>query len=97
MGRGLIACKDVVYTGAALEVELTPTMPRGYLTGRVLLDETPPVPFAGIYLGASILSGPPGNLGATRGPDGSFKSTYPEREGLANLRFVSAPDDYYVV
>ena len=96
VGRGVLsACKDVVYTGAALEVDLTPTMPRGYLTGRVLLDETPPVPFAGVYLGAS-LSGWPGNLGATSGPDGSFKSTYPEREGLATLRFLEVPDGYYV-
>jgi hypothetical protein len=96
MGRALSACKDVVYTGAALEVELTPTTPQGFLTGRVLLDETPPVPFAGVYFGATLLSGWPGNLFATSGPDGSFKSPYPEREGVAILRLLDLPDGYYV-
>ena len=92
------ACRDVVYTGAAMEVALTVTRPRGFFTGRVLLEQpdgAAAVPIAGVNVGA-VGVGPGANFGGTSGTDGSFKSTFEVQDGPATLRFLHAPDGYYV-
>jgi hypothetical protein len=92
------ACADVVYTGAAMNVTLTPQPRRAFLTGRVLLDEQPltaPVPVADVGIGA-VGIGTGANFGARSGADGSFKSQVPVKDGPAVLRYFDVPDGYYL-
>lgn len=89
------ACVDVVYTGAAMNVVVPVRTRKAFLTGRVLLDEQPPTPIAGVTIGVVGIGGG-ANFGATSGPSGFFRSPAPVRDGPAKPNFLSAPDGYYI-
>lgn len=88
MATGRNACAEVVYTGDPQEITLVIKNPEGYLTGRVMLEQTdgtPAVPLAGV-----------GVAGATSGTDGFFKSLHPVQDGTITMRFTDAPDGFYI-
>jgi hypothetical protein len=89
------ACTEIVYTGSAMNVALTPQPRRAFLTGRVLLEGQEPMPVADVAIGAVGIGGG-ANFGATSGPDGSFKSRTPVKDGPLVLRYLRIPDGHYL-
>jgi hypothetical protein len=89
------ACVDIVYAGAAMNVVVPVRTRTAFFTGRVLLDEEPAVPVAGVTIGVVGIGGG-ANFGAMSGPDGFFKSPAPVRDGPAKPNFLEAPDGFYI-
>ena len=92
------ACADVVYTGGPQEITLTIRKQAAHLTGRVLLrrpDGAPAIPLANVRIGG-VGIGPGSNYGGLSDKDGFFKSLTTVPDGPIAMRFLNAPDGYYI-
>jgi hypothetical protein len=92
------ACADIVYTGDSLEITLTLRKAVASLTGRVLLEESDgasTVPLAGVDIGG-VGVGHGANYGGRSDANGFFKSLTPIPDGPVTMRFLDAPEGYYV-